>query len=95
MNDSPLRNAGTDESGGLAFRAKHCWRRIATALNDDDDELPFPILIAGISAVATIFFLVCWLYVTAKMATIHFSHLALATTDVPLQLLRHCLAQLI
>ncbi|WLB77004.1 hypothetical protein QIH83_21550 [Bradyrhizobium elkanii] len=54
MNDSPLPNAGTNESGGLAFRAKHCWHRIAAAFTDDDD-LPFPILIAGISAVAAIF----------------------------------------
>ncbi len=94
MNDSPLRNAATDESGGFAFRAKHCWRRIVTALTDDDDELPFPILIAGISAVAAIFFLVCWLYVSAKIATIHFNRLAFAANDAPLQFLRHCLAQL-
>ncbi len=90
MNDSPLRNAGTDESGGLAFRAKHCWHRISAALTDDDDDLPFPILIAGISAVAAIFFLVCWLYVTAKIAAIHFRHFTFAADDTTLHFLGHC-----
>ncbi|KRP84799.1 hypothetical protein AOQ73_40475 [Bradyrhizobium pachyrhizi] len=94
MNDSPLRNAGPDESGGLAFRAKHCWHRIGTALTDDDD-LPFPILIAGISAVAAIFFLACWFYITSKIAAIYFNRFALATDDAPLQFLSHCFAQLV
>ncbi|SDF90215.1 hypothetical protein SAMN05216337_108511 [Bradyrhizobium brasilense] len=95
MNDSPFRNAGADKSGGLAFRAKHCWHRIAAALTDDDDDLPFPILIAGISTVAAIFFLVCWFYITSKIAAIYFSRFAFDADDAALQFIRHCLAQLV
>ncbi|KWV48404.1 hypothetical protein AS156_18145 [Bradyrhizobium macuxiense] len=65
----------------MAFRAKNRWHRIAAALTDDDDDLPFPFLIARISVAAAIFFLVCWLYVTAKIAAIHLSRFVFAAAD--------------
>jgi hypothetical protein len=95
LNDRSLGNAGADEGGGLALRAKHGWHRIAAAFAHDDDHLPFAVLVAGISAVTAIFFLVCWFYITSKIATIYFGRLALATDDAATHFLRHCFAQLV
>jgi hypothetical protein len=81
MNDRSLGNARANEGSGLAHRIKNCWHRIAGALRDDDDDLSFPILIAGISAVAAVFFLVCWFYITSKIAAIYLGDFALTADD--------------
>ena len=92
MNDSPLRDASTDEGAGLAFRAKNGWHRITAPFTDDNYDLPFPILIAGISAVAAIFFLICWFYITAKITAIYFGNFAVSADDTALHFLSHCFA---
>ena len=68
MDDGTLSDTSADEGSGLAFRAKNGWHRITAPLTDD---LLFPILMAGISAVATVFFLICWFYITAKITAIY------------------------
>jgi hypothetical protein len=83
MNNRTLSDTRADESSGLAFRAEDGGDRISTSLADDDDNLSFAILIAGISAVAAIFFLVGWLYVTSKIAAIDLSNLASPPTTRP------------
>src|SRR5258708_28914146 len=63
MNDSALGDTSTDERGGLAFRPKNGWHRITAPFTDDDYDLPFSILIAGISAVAAgVFFFFLFFY---------------------------------
>jgi hypothetical protein len=83
MYNSTLRNAGADESSGLALRAKHGRDRISTALPDDDDDFTFAILVAGIAAVAAMFLLICWLYISTEVAAIDLGHFALATDNRP------------
>src|SRR5437016_1100188 len=92
MNHSPFGDTSADERGSLAFRAKNGWHRIAAPFADNDYNLPLPILVASITAVAAVLLLVCWLYIAAKIAAIDFSHLALATDDAALQFLSHCFA---
>jgi hypothetical protein len=56
MHDRAFTNASADESSGLALGAEYGGDGISTTFAD--------ILIAGISAVAAIFFLICWFYVS-------------------------------
>jgi hypothetical protein len=66
----------------LALVAEYGTDGISTTVPDDD--FTFAILIAGISAVAAIFFLICWLYVSTEIAAIDLSHLPSPPTTRPL-----------
>ena len=92
MNNSPFGDPGPAESGSLAFRTKNRWHRITAPYTDDDYDLPFPGLIAGIAAVAAIFFLICWLHITSKITAIYFSHFTVAADNSTLNFLSHCFA---
>ena len=92
MNNDPLGDTGADLSSGLAFRAKNRWHRITAPFTDDDYDLPFPVLIAGISAVAAIFFLVCWLHITSKITAIYLGYPTFAADNTAPHLLSHCFA---
>src|SRR5882757_11405637 len=81
MNNSPFGDPGTDERGGLAFRAKNGWHRITAPFTDDDYDLPFPILIAGISTIAAVFFLICWFYITSKITAIYLGNPAVTADN--------------
>ena len=85
MDDGTLSDTSADEGSGLAFRAKNGWHRITALFKENDYNLPFPILISGMSAVAVIFFLICWFYITVKIAAIDFSDLALTPDSTALQ----------
>jgi hypothetical protein len=89
MHNSAFSNARADESSGLAFRAEYGGNGISAALADDDDDFTFTILIAGISAVAAIFFLICWLYVSTEIAAIDLRHPAFAADNATAHFLRH------
>ena len=95
MDDRSFGNSSTDEGSGLAFRIKNGWHRITAPFTDDDDYFSFPILIAGISAVAAVFFLVCWFYITAKITAIYLGDFTVAANDTALHFLSHRLAQLV
>jgi len=89
MNDRTHGDTSA-EGDDLAFRAKKHWHRITAPFTDDDYDLPFPALIAGISAVAAIFFLVCWLHITSKITAIYFGDFTVAADNAARQLLSHC-----
>jgi hypothetical protein len=91
MNNGPFGDPGADESGGLAFRVKSRWHRITAPFTNDVYDLSLPIVIASISAVAAVFLLICWFYITTKIATIHFDDLAFTTDHEVLHFLSHCL----
>ena len=76
MNDRTLGNASADEGGGLALSAKHGRNRIAAAFANYHYDLPLTVLIAGITAVTAVVFLICWLHIAAKITTINLSDLA-------------------
>ena len=89
MQNRSFGNAGANEGRGLAFRAKHSWHRIAATFANDDDQLPFATLVLGISAVTAMLFLISWLHIAAKIATIDFGRLAFSANDPALQFICH------
>ena len=89
MNNSPFSDTGANKGGSLALRAKHGWHRVAVTFANDDDHLPFAVLIASITAVATVLFLISWLHIAAKIPTIGFRDLAFTTDNPALHFLCH------
>jgi hypothetical protein len=89
MNNSTPSETTANERGGLVFRAKHGWHRFAAAFTDNGDYLPLPVLVTGITAVAAVLFLFCWLYIAAKIPTLDFRELASAADDAAFEFVSH------
>jgi hypothetical protein len=87
MYNGTFSNSRTDESGGLAFHPEYGRDGIAASFADDDDDLTFPILIASVAAVATVFLLICWFYVSPEVAAIDLSRLTLTADNAALHFL--------
>jgi hypothetical protein len=73
MNNGALGDTRADEGNRLALGVENSRDQITTPLANNNRDFPFPLLVAGISAVAAIFLAVGWLYIASKVSSIHFS----------------------